>query len=86
VGFVKGHDGSELVIEDNMILRRDVACFQVEDQRAQRGVFGRETNKHSFPGSGGPFRDTFSILKVRVQNVDRTTKNMCSLEIRVIGA
>jgi hypothetical protein len=86
VGFVEGHDRSELVIKDNMILRRDVACFQVEDQRAQRGVLGREPNKHSFPSTGGPFRDTFSILKVRVQNVDRTAKNMCSLEIRVIGA
>jgi hypothetical protein len=86
MGFVKRHDGGKFITEDNMILRRNVTCFQVEDQGVQRRVFRRETNEHSFPSTRRPFGNAFAILEMRIQNVDRASENMSSPKIRVIGA
>jgi hypothetical protein len=86
MGFVKRHDGGKFIIEDNVILRRNVTCFQVGDQGALRRVFRTETNEHSFPGTRRPFGNVFAIMEMRIQNVDMASKNMSFPKIRVIGA
>jgi hypothetical protein len=72
----EGWDSEEFVIENYMVLGRDVAGGEVQNKRHKGGVFRRKTNKHSLASTSIPFRNTLAILKVRVENIHRATKDM----------
>ena len=48
----------------------------IENERNQTGMPGGETDKNSLSSAAVPLRDLLTILKARVQNINRTPKDM----------
>jgi hypothetical protein len=53
----------KFVVEDNMVLRTDIACVQVAHQCYQRRVFPRETKKLTHSGVPVPLLQLLSSLQ-----------------------
>jgi hypothetical protein len=79
-------NGVIAVIEDHVVLRRDVAGGEVQDHGNQRRVFRRIANKHALTRATVPFRDGLAILKIGVKHIHWASKDVSTLEISMISS
>mgnify|MGYP006186010567 CR=1 FL=1 len=68
-----------------MVLGRNVLCAWIENERDQAGMPGGETDKDSLSSSAVPLRDLLTVLEARVQNINRTPKDMSTGKTRAGG-
>jgi hypothetical protein len=69
-------DSGEVVIEYDMVLRRDVLRSWVEDKRDISRVVWGEANEDALAGLAVPLRNWFVVLELGVQNIDWITEDM----------
>jgi hypothetical protein len=59
-----------------MILRGNMLCSRVQNERDQTGMPGRKPNEDTLASPAIPLRDFLAILQTRVKHVNRTAKDM----------
>ena len=75
----------EVIIKHNMKLRADMTGPQMANQRNERRVLGRESNKLPKTTSPLPLRNLLAILQLGVEHIDRAPPNMSAPQVQMIG-
>ena len=75
----------ELVVEDDMILWRDISRDNIQDERDKGRVLGREPHEITNLSTRVPPRNLLSLLQGTLQDIHRATEEMTASKVIMIS-
>jgi hypothetical protein len=69
-------DCGKVVVENDMVLRRNMLCAWIENERDVGEVIWREADEDSLTGLAVPFWDWFVVLEFGIQHINRAAEDV----------